>query len=450
MSAADAIGARSAFSDPDFRRLWTAFVVGQVGSAFGAVAIPLVAIRELGLEAGSVALLATASALVLLMASFPAGYIAEFRRKRPVMVTADLLRAVSFGALALLLATGTLGFTWLVVALGINAAMQILFTSASSAHTKDLLPARLRADALGKLQAAAWTSMIAGPAAAGVVAGLTSPAVLLVGNGVGFVTSALLVRSIRRPEGAPPVRASSVGRVPEAVAGARFLVTQPLLRRIFVSWLIFAGAIAAMSPVTQVFYLQDLDFSPQEYGLLMGLPSVGGLLGAWLTGPATHRWGVGRTLWWSSVLRSPWYFLFPLAPGGTTGLVLLILAFTGVLFFSSITNSAMAALRMDLTPDRLMSRASAAWMVGTMGAGPVLIPAVGLVMQHLGARSALWVVAGLVVASLLILPAGPLLAGRQVTSGTGGGGGSSSAQGRFRRTSRRRPTRHAPPGPSSR
>lgn len=403
----------NAFSDPAFRRLWGATILAQTGSSLGSVAIPLIAINELGLNEATVALLATASALVLLVAAFPAGYIAEFNRKRPLMISADLVRATTFAVIAVLLLADILHVAWMFVALGLNAAMQILFGSASSAHTKSLLDPENRADALGKLQAATWTSLILGPVVAGVIAGITSPAVLLLGNAAAFVLSAALVRGIPRPEGPSPALEKGTRRSSEAIAGGHFLLTEPLLRRLFLSWLIFAGAVAAMSPVTQVFYLQDLHFSETQYGLLMGLPSLGGLIGAWITGRVTRRWRLGPTVWWSSVLRTPWYLLYPLAQPGTAGVVMLLVGFTGVLFFSSITNSAMSALRMELTPDRLMSRTSAAWSIATMGAGPILIPVLGFVMQATDARTTLWVILGLVTVSVLVLPA------RQLTQPSG-------------------------------
>ena len=161
---------------------------------------------------------------------------------------------------------------------------------------------------------------------------------------------------------------------------------------------------AALTPITQVFYIQDLQFTEVQYGLLMGLPSLGGLIGAWVTGRIARRWRLGPTVWWSSILRTPWYLLYPLAQPGISGFVMLLLAFTGVLFFSSITNSAMGALRMELTPDHLMSRSSAAWGIATMGAGPALIPILGFVMQATNARTALWAIFALVTVSLLVLP----------------------------------------------
>ena len=46
-------------ADPSFRRLWAAFVLAQAGSAVGAVAVPLIAIRELGWDQATICLLYT-------------------------------------------------------------------------------------------------------------------------------------------------------------------------------------------------------------------------------------------------------------------------------------------------------------------------------------------------------------------------------------------------------
>lgn len=394
----------SAFSDPAFRWLFSASILAQTGSALGTVAIPLIAINELGLSAATVALLATTSAAVLLVSAFPAGYIAEFRRKRPMMIGADLVRSAMFMVVGVLLLTESLHAVWLFVALGVNSAMQILFSSASTAHMKSLLSPAHRADGLGKLQAAAWLSIVLGPVAAGVIAGATSPAILVLGNAATFILSAALVRGIPRPEGPSPIPAQGARRIPEALAGGRFLVTDPLLRRLLLTWLIFAGAVAAMTPISQIFYLEELRFSATQYGLLMGLPSLGGLAGAWVTGRVTRHWDLGRAVWWASALRTPWYLLIPLAPPGNVGLVMLIIALTGLLFFASITNSATTALRMELTPDHLMSRGSSAWSIATTGAGPLLIPVLGALMHATDARTALWGVLVLVSISVLVLP----------------------------------------------
>ena len=394
----------SAFKDPSFRWLWFASVSAQTASAVGTVVIPLLAIQVLGLTSGTIALLATAAACVALVVGFPSGMFAEFRKKRPILISADCVRFGVFAALGVFQFAGQLSLPVLLLAMCSNAAMQILFGSASLAHTKDLVPSSLRADAVGKLQSAAWAAMIGGPIAAGMLVAVIPIGVVMVSIALCFLGSAACIVCIRKPEGLPPRQATEESKIRGLLAGIRFFACHRMLRRLLVSWVLFAGAVAALTPVTQVFFLRDLDFTPEQYGIAMGVPSLAALLGSWIGGRVIGRIGVRRTILYGSVLRVPMYFIYPLLPSGNAGLIGAVTAFGAILFLSSLVNAGLSTLRMDLIPDSLMSRTSSAWMMLTMVAGPILIPVAGFVMASSSPRIALWVIGGIVALSAAVLP----------------------------------------------
>ncbi|WP_120006378.1 MFS transporter [Nesterenkonia muleiensis] len=394
----------SAFKDPSFRWLWFASVSAHSASAVGTVVIPLLAIQVLGLTSGTIALLATAAACVALVVGLPTGMFAEFRKKRPILIGADCVRFGVFAALGVLQFAGQLSPSVLLLAMCSNAAMQVLFGSASLAHTKDLVPSSARADAVGKLQGAAWAAMICGPIAAGTLVAVIPIGVVVVSIALCFLGSAVCIVCIRKPEGLVPKQTAGEGKIRELFAGVRFFAFHAMLRRLLVSWVLFAGAVAALTPVTQVFFLRDLAFSPEQYGLAMGIPSLAALLGAWMSGRVIGRLGVRRTILFGSLLRVPMYFIYPFLPPGTAGLIGAVAAFGAILFLSSLVNAGLSTLRMELIPDSLMSRTSSAWMMFTMLAGPILIPVAGVVMASSSPRVALWVIAGIVTLSAAVLP----------------------------------------------
>lgn len=394
----------SAFKDPSFRWLWFASVSAQTASAVGTVVIPLLAIQVLGLTAGTIALLATAAACVALVVGLPSGMFVEFRKKRPILISADCVRFVVFAALGVLQFAGQLSLPVLLLAMCGNAAMQVLFGSASLAHTKDLVPSSVRADAVGKLQSAAWVAMICGPIAAGMLVAAIPIGVVVVGVALCFLGSAVCIACIGKPETLAPKQTAGEGRIRELFAGVRFFATHGMLRRLLVSWVLFAGAVAALTPVTQVFFLRDLDFTPEQYGIAMGVPSLAALLGSWIGGRVIGRIGLRRTILFGSILRVPMYFVYPLLPSGTAGLIGAVVAFGAILFLSSLVNAGLSTLRMELIPDSLMSRTSSAWMMLTLLAGPILIPVVGSVMVSSSPRVALWVIGGIVALSAAVLP----------------------------------------------
>ncbi|MEV6040990.1 hypothetical protein AB0L65_58490 [Nonomuraea sp. NPDC052116] len=172
----------------------------------------------------------------------------------------------------------------------------------------------------------------------------------------------------------------------------------------FASWLVFAGASAMATPLSSLFYLRDLGFTPWRYGLLMGLPSLGGFLGARLAPRLSRRFGLVRGLWWVSLWRGPWYALIPLASPGTAGLLLCGSGFAGVLFFSGLANSTMTTYRQLGTPDHLLARVSTLWIFATNVTQPLFIAFGGLVASTLGTRAGLFLVAAFMCVSGLFLP----------------------------------------------
>ena len=390
-----------------FQRLWAGSIVSQFGSAIGMVALPVIAVAVLDVAAWQVSFLAGIAALTTVLVAFPVGRRIEYTRKRPVMIGSDLLRAATLASLPTAYALGALTFTHLCVVAVVNAVCAIAFTGASQAHLKSLVsPARL-IDANSRLESTRWLSVSVGPSLAGALIAALSAVGALVANTVGFLIGALAVGSIREPEPDPP-KPPAPGEGPskrsELFAGLGFVWAHPTLRPILLSWILFAGASSMAAPLTAVFYMRDLGFTAFEYGLLMGVPSLGGLLGARLVPYLVRRIGALPTLWWASLLRGPWYFLIPFAVPGKVGLLMCGVGFGLVLVFAAAANSAMAGHRQLETPDSLMSRVATLWAFATTVSQPLFILLGGVIATLADARVALLVAAVVMSLAGLLLP----------------------------------------------
>src|SRR5262245_39875955 len=117
----------------DFRRLWFAFTVSAFGSAVGLGALPLVAVLVLDSSTLQVSMLAAISALAGAALALPMGDFIEQRRKRPVMIAADLVRFAALASVPVAAAFGVLTYSQLCVAGVLQAAGTIAFQSASGA-----------------------------------------------------------------------------------------------------------------------------------------------------------------------------------------------------------------------------------------------------------------------------------------------------------------------------
>ncbi len=85
-------------------------------------------------------LVATAYSVGLIALMLPAGLVADRLPRRAVMVSADILRAVTVGAVAVLSVTGSLELWHLAVASGLVGIGEALFIPSYTALVPQLLP----------------------------------------------------------------------------------------------------------------------------------------------------------------------------------------------------------------------------------------------------------------------------------------------------------------------
>ncbi|NUW35490.1 MFS transporter [Nonomuraea sp. SMC257] len=388
----------------DFRRLWTGSAISQLGSAVGMVALPVVAVTVVNASAFQVALLTALTAATTALLAFPLGGHVEYRRKRPTMIATDVTRFACLASVPVAAFAGVLTFAQLCVIAVVNAACQIAFTAASQAHLKALVSADRLVDANSRLESTRWLSVSVGPSVGGALVGVLTAVGSLAVDAVSFLFGALAVRTLRGPEPAPPVRDRRASWREELFAGWRFAREHPAIRLILISWVTFAGASSMGAAVSAVFYLRELRFEAWQYGLLMGVPSLGGFAGARLAPRLVARLGAVRALWWASMLRGPWYFLIPAAVPGPVGLLMCGFGFGMVLLFAGAANSTMTSYRQAQTPDHLMARVAALWSFATTVTQPLFILLGGLVATWAGARASLFAAAGVMAAAALVLP----------------------------------------------
>ncbi|MFI1921503.1 MFS transporter [Streptomyces sp. NPDC020377] len=388
----------------DFRRLWGAYGVSAAGSAVAMGALPLVALLVLHSSAFQVALLTALSAVASAVIALPLGVRIEHRYKRPVMITADLARCAVLVSVPVAAALGVLTFAQLCVVGILQTAASVAFDAASGAHLKALvLPEhRLRANSL--FETTNWISVSAGPPVGGLLFGVLGPTATMAVDAASFLGSAVGVRRIRRPEPAPPTPGAAARPGHDIVAGWRYLLRHPGLRPLFYNSLLFGGSIMMTSPLMAVLMLRDLGLAPWQYGLALGLPCLGGVLGSRLAPPLTRRFGQRRILLLSGVARTVWTILLPLAPAGALGVFFIVAVDFCLLFAAGVFNPSFTTYRMEATQDAFMSRVGVSWSVSSKTCQAVFMIAGGLLADAAGVRGTLLIAGVLCLASALLLP----------------------------------------------
>ena len=420
----------------DLRRLWAGFAVSELGSAVGSGALPLIAILALHASQWQVSLLAAVAGIASAAVVVPLGPFVEFHRKRPVMIGADLLRFAALGSLPVAAACHALTYPQLCLVAVAHTGATIVFTAASTAHLKTLVPVADRAAANSRFATTAWTATTVGPPIGGQLVSVLGATAAVAVDAVSFLASAVSIRRLRGPEPPPPPPGGNRRRGGEVLAGWRYITHHSGLHRLFWNAMLFGGSLTAASPLMAVFMLRDLGLHPWQYGLALGLPGLGGIAGSLAVTSLARRYGSRPVLLASGVARSLWLGLVPLAPHGTGGLVLITVSDTLLLACAGVFNPTFVTYRMDATSDAHMARVNAAWAVSSKSVQPLFIAAAGLLATATSVRTALAVAALTLAASALLLPwradkagAGTAAIRGDQWSRTGAGRGGSTATG---------------------
>ncbi|MGW2044564.1 MFS transporter [Streptomyces sp. NPDC001858] len=407
----------------DFGWLWAAFAVSSFGTWLAFNAFPMIAVLKLHAGPAEVAALAAVGPAVGALLAVPLGPWVEFRRKRPVMITADLVRCVAMLSVPAAYALGALGLGQLLLVSMIVAAADISFTAASGAFLKNLLPPEDLLVANGRFESTTWTATMLGPALGGASIALLGPVAMIAADATSYLLSALGLRAVRarEPDPAKPVEpAKPAGpgpgpgpdrRAPRLTAGDlllgwRHLLSHRSLRPLFLNTALVNGLIMAGSPLLAVLMLGPLHLAPWQFTLAFAVPCTGGLIGSRLAPPLVARYGRRRVLLTSGTLRVCWPLGLAFVGPGAGGMALVMIVEFGLITCIGVYNPVLATTRLELTPTDRVARTLSAWSVGTKATTAVLTALWGVLASCTGPRTALAVAGVALLATPLLLATG--------------------------------------------
>jgi predicted MFS family arabinose efflux permease len=384
----------------DFHRLWGAYSISEMGSALASGALPLIAVVALHVSTFQVSVLAAISALASAAIALPLGPFVEYRRKRPVMVWADLLGFTAIATIPISAALGLLTYVHLCTVGVVQTTCNIVFTAASGAHLKGLVRHEQRLSANSRFETTFWTATSTGPPLGGLLISWLGATSTLAVDAVSYLLSAIGIRSLRAAEPRPGTQSPDRRWLGDITSGWHYIFARPGLAALFWNSALFGGCITLSSPLTAVLMLRDLGLEPWQYRLALGLPGLGGIVGSVCTKPLTRRFGQRTVLLAFGVLRTLWLGFIAAAPTGAAGLAVIIAADFLLVSCAGVFNPTFVTYRMQATDDSHMTRVTAAWSITSKIVQPLFILAGGLVAAATNLASA----AVLLLCSGLLLP----------------------------------------------
>src|SRR5436190_3159012 len=399
-------------------KLWTGQTVSELGSVVTRTALPIAAVLILRANAIQVGILvASASTAVLLVGLF-AGALVDRSRRRPLMIVADVLRAFVVLSVPAAAFAGTLRMEQLYVVAFVEAALGSVFEIAYRTYLPAMLPERRLLEGNAKIGMTGAIAEIGGPGFAGILVQLiTAPMAILV-DAVSYVVSAVSIAAIRLPERIVEHVEGPAGLRRQLAEGFAVIARHPLLRPMAlasVTGALFGNFYGALYTI---YALDDLSLSPFLLGVVISAGGVGDLVGTFIVGPLTRRWGYGPTIVWTRVAGSLLGVLTPLAGGPP--LVAATFLFIPQLFgdgLATIGTIDQLTVRQQVTPRRLLGRVNATLHVLLEGVGPIGAIVGALIAEALGVRAALWISFAGSLAGIAFLVFSPLRSER-VVAGT--------------------------------
>ena len=322
--------------------------------------------------------------------AMPAGILADRMDRRSLIVRMDLLRALAFGAAALLMFTAApfgpppdagisspLVFTLLALSALTVGTAEVFRDNAAQTMLPALVPHGQLESANGKL----WSVELVGNALMGPPLGAGLIAVAL---SLPFTVNAFLYGLAAAAVAAIAGNYRAAMRDPrdwrqELAEGLSFLRKAPLLR--LLAWLTGAwNLFFQMVMIALILHVQDnLGLSPTSYGLVLAAGAVGGIVGGLLADRVVRRLGPAAAAQWMLVASAPAFAGVAIAPGAVSlAVVLALFEFTGLVW-----NAVSVSTRQRTIPNDLLGRVNSIYRLLAWGMMPIGLLLSGLIVRLL-------------------------------------------------------------------
>jgi len=388
-----------------FRRYWAAQTVSLLGDQITMLALPLLAVLVARAGAVEMGYLTAAGLVPHLLFSLVAGAWADrVPYKRRIMIVADIGRALALLAVPALYFLNELSMPQLYLVAFVVGTLSVLFEVCRTTLFVSLVSKEEYMSANALINGSRAFSFVAGSSIGGVLVQAFTAPIALVVDGLSFLYSAVMLGRVR-PVEPPPSTGKGLG----LRDGLAFIATSPILRSTLLASTTLNLFNYMFSTLIILYATAYLHVSPGVLGVLIGLASLGALLGAVTARPIADRFGVGPALIFSFVLFPAPLVLVPLAHGPQPVILGMLfiaefLSGLGVMILDIVGGS----LQTSVTPDDLRARVTGAQRTVNYGIRPIGALIGGGLGTALGIQNTLWIATIGAISGVLWLLASPI------------------------------------------
>ncbi|MFJ1584270.1 MFS transporter [Streptomyces sp. NPDC088197] len=397
----------------NFQLLVTASFITNLGNS-GALIAAAYAVIESGGSATGVGLVAAARTLAMVVFLLIGGAVADRIPRQRVMVTANLVNALSQAAFAVLVLAGHAALWQMALLTAVGGGAHAFFSPASEGMVLSTVESAHAGKAFAVFRMSMNGATIGGAAVGGALVAAFGPGWVLAIDALGFATAAAMRSRLHVAAGDRPARASGI--VSDLREGWREFVSRSWLWGIVVQFAVVNAVVGAAEAVYGPLVARDHLGGAGPWGLAMAAFGVGTVGGGLLM----MRWKPRR------MLLAGTLGVFPLAlPSATLALASPLWILALAMFITGVAIEVFAvgwmlALHQEIAEDK-MSRVSAYDWFGSVAVTPIALALAGPAASLFGRTQALWGCSAVVVlltGAVLTLPDV-----RRLERRTGGGHG---------------------------
>ena len=378
----------------DFRLLFLGQAVSVLGDRMVIIALAF-AVIHLGGSASEVGLVLGAGWTPLVLTVLFGGVVADRTSRRAVMLSADLVRVASQGAMAVLVITGDAEIWMLAVLAGVTGAATGFFNPASTG----LLPEVVSADELqpaNALRSTAFSgSEIIGPALAGALVAAAGAGWAIAVDAATFAISAVCLTMLRPPARAMREPTTFLSDLREGWVAFRSRRWLWIVSVYFAFTNILWGAWSALGPSIAA---RELD-GAAVWGAILASQGVGALVGSILAVRARPERPLLLVALMEGLFGVPLGFL---AAGSPAALIAFGAFFSGVALMLGM--SVWESTLQRHIPTESLSRVAAYDWFGSYAFYPLGLLLWGGLAGAMGLHSAVWLAFGLYAVAAATLP----------------------------------------------
>jgi hypothetical protein len=382
----------------NFRRFYVGYTTSLLGTSMSAVAIAF-AVLQSGGTATTLGVVFTANIVPMIAFMLGGGVIADRLGRRPVMLTADVARCAAQSALAVALFLGR-PHVWLFVAVAfVVGTGNAFFSPALSGLAVQLAPRDQLGNANALFGMARPAAAVAGPALAGILIAVASPAAPIAVDAGSYAVSAVALALLSFPaadrtRARSPLRDLADGWAEFSSRAWLWLQTVQFTLFNLLTW----GPYLVLGPVLAREYLGGA----RVWGAVLACYGGGAIVGGLLA--------LGRRPRRPLLVATLATLGFPLPPL-TLALHLPAVAVAAGALLAGLGSALGGAISTTVTQQRLpsgvLSRVGSFNLVGAYALGPLAFIAAGPVAAVVGARTVLGLGAAWSVLGTLAVLAAP-------------------------------------------